>query len=304
MHTGSIEQWQHAHVFVGAAHGRNERKTWTVVALASAMMIGEITGGFLFGSVALIADGLHMSTHAGALLIAALAYLFARRYARDPRFAFGTGKFGDLAGFTSAIVLAMIALLIGYKAVARLLHPAAIAFGEALPIAALGLAVNLASAFLLHDDDHADHEQRHAGQHHDLNLRAAYIHVLADAVTSLLAIVALSLGWAFGWLWTDPLAGLAGAFVIANWSWGLVRQAGAVLVDATPDTALAAEIHVALEVDDDKVTDLHLWRIGPGHCGAIISLVSHRPKPPADYKARLAGLPGLSHVTVEVEACG
>lgn len=304
MHTQSIENWQHAHVFVGAAHGRNERKTWMVVALASTMMVGEITGGLLFGSVALVADGLHMSTHAGALLIAALAYLFARRYARDPRFAFGTGKFGDLAGFTSAIVLALIAVLIGYEAVSRLLHPAPIAFAEALPIAALGLAVNLASAFLLHDDDHGDHEQQHAGHHHDLNLRAAYIHVLADAVTSVLAIVALSLGWAFAWLWTDPLAGLAGALVIANWSWGLVRQAGAVLLDTTPDQTLAAQIHAVLEIDDDKVTDLHLWRIGPGHCGAIISLVSHRPKTPAHYKARLAGLPGLSHVTVEVEACG
>ena len=301
MHTHSIESWQHAHVFVGAAHGRNERKTWMVVALASAMMVGEITGGLLFGSVALVADGLHMSTHAGALLIAALAYLFARRYAGDPRFAFGTGKFGDLAGFTSAIVLAMIALLIGYEAVARLLHPAPIAFAEALPIAALGLLVNLVSAFLLHaDDDHADEDEAH---HHDLNLRAAYIHVLADAVTSLLAILALSLGWAFGWLWTDPVAGLAGALVIANWSWGLVRQAGAVLLDAMPDRALAGRIRRALETAGDKVTDLHLWRIGPGHCGAIIALVSHRPQPPAAYKARLAGLGGLSHVTVEVEAC-
>ena len=274
-----------------------------VVALASAMMVGEIAGGLIFGSVALVADGLHMSTHAGALLIAALAYLFARRYARDPRFAFGTGKFGDLASFTSAIVLALIALLIGWEAVVRLLHPVAIAFGQALPIAALSLVVNLASAFLLHDGDHDDHEHDHAQHHHDLNLRAAYVHVLADAVTSVLAIVALSLGWAFDWAWTDPLAGMAGALVIANWSWGLVRQAGAVLLDATPDPTLARQIHGALETAGDKVTDLHLWRIGPGHCGAIISLVSHEPRPPADYKARLAGLAGLSHVTVEVEAC-
>lgn len=303
MHTQSIEQWQHAHVFLGPAHGRNERRSWMVVALASAMMAGEITGGLIFGSVALVADGLHMSTHAGALLIAALAYLFARRYAGDPRFAFGTGKFGDLASFTSAIVLALIALLIGWEAVARLLHPVAVAFGEALPIAALGLVVNLASAFLLHEDDHGEHAEDHHGHHHDLNLRAAYVHVLADAVTSVLAIVALSLGWAFGWLWTDPLAGMAGALVIANWSWGLVRQAGAVLLDATPDPTLAGRIHGALETAGDKVTDLHLWRIGPGHCGAIISLVSHEPRRPADYKARLAGLTGLSHVTVEVEAC-
>ena len=301
MHTQSTEKWQHPHAFIGAAHGRNERKTWAVVALASAMMVGEIAGGLLFGSVALVADGLHMSTHAGALLIAALAYLLARRYVGDPRFAFGTGKFGDLAGFTSAIVLAMIALLIGGEAVTRLLNPASIAFAEALPIAALGLAVNLASAFLLHDgDDHHGEEEAHQ---HDLNLRAAYVHVLADAVTSLLAILALSLGWAFGWSWTDPLAGLAGALVIANWSWGLVRQAGAVLLDTTPDRALAGRIRRTLEAAGDRVTDLHLWRIGPGHCSAVISLVSHRPQAPAAYKAQLAAIGGLSHVTVEVETC-
>ena len=300
MHTQSIESWQHQHVFIGAAHGRNERKTWMVVALTSAMMVGEIAAGLLFGSVALIADGLHMSTHAGALLVAALAYLLARRYAGDPGFAFGTGKFGDLAGFASAIVLAMIALLIGYESVTRLLHPAPIAFAEALPIAALGLAVNLASAFLLHGGD--DHQSAHDTHHHDLNLRAAYIHVLADAATSLLAILALSLGWALRWSWTDPLAGLAGALVIANWSWGLMRQAGAVLLDTTPDRALAGRIRRTLEAAGDRVTDLHLWRIGPGHLSAVITLVSHRPQAPAAYKAQLAGI-GLSHVTVEVEAC-
>jgi len=309
MHIQSISQWRHEHVFLGAAHERNERKSWMVVGLTSAMMVGEIIGGLLFGSVALVADGLHMSTHAGALLIAALAYLFARRHAADPRFAFGTGKFGDLASFTSAIVLALIALLIAYEAVTRLLHPVATAFGEALPIAALGLCVNLASAWLLHDDhhdhdhDHEDEQHGHAAHHHDLNLRAAYVHVLADAVTSVLAIVALSLGWLYGWQWTDPLAGLAGSLVIANWSWGLLRQAGAVLLDATPDPALAAEIERVLESDGDRITDLHLWRIGPGHCGAIIALVSHHPQPPAAYKARLAGIGALSHVTVEVASC-
>jgi cation diffusion facilitator family transporter len=301
MHTRSIEQWQHAHVFLGASHRSNERRTWLVVGIATVMMVGEITGGLLLGSVALVADGLHMSTHASALLIAALAYFLARRYARDGRFAFGTGKFDDLAGFSSAIVLAMIALLIGYEAVARLLHPAPIAFREALPIAVLGLLVNLTSAFLLHEGEDRAHED--AGHHHDLNLRAAYTHVLADAVTSLLAVLALALGWAFNWAWTDPLAGLAGALVIANWSWVLVRQAGAVLLDAMPDQGLARQIKRELETADDKVTDLHLWRIGPGHTGAIISLVSHQPQSPGAYKARLAGIGGLSHVTVEVEIC-
>jgi cation diffusion facilitator family transporter len=302
MHTQSIEQWQHAHSFLGAAHGSHERRTWVVVGLASAMMVGEIAGGLLFGSVALMADGLHMSTHAGALLIAALAYLFARRYAGDQRFAFGTGKFGDLAGFTSAVVLALIALLIGYEAIIRLFNPVAIAFNEALPVATLGLLVNIASAWLLRDDDH--HEHAHGAQHHDLNLRAAYLHVLADAATSVLAILALSLGLVFGWAWTDPLAGLAGAVVIANWSWGLAWQASSVLLDATPDSGLANRIRDALETGADRITDLHLWRIGPGHCGAIISLVSRRPQPPAEYKAALAEFRELSHITIEVEACG
>jgi cation diffusion facilitator family transporter len=318
MHTDSLDRWQHTHVFLGERHDRNERQTWLVIALTCVMMVGEIAGGALFGSMALLADGLHMSTHAGALLIAALAYRFARRHARSARFAFGTGKVGDLAAFTSAIVLAMIAVLIAIESVGRLLAPVPIAFAEALPIAVLGLAVNLLSAWLLHDDHGhgAAHEEEHAHEHehghehhhghahgHDHNLRAAYVHVLADAATSMLAILGLLLGWAYGWNFMDPLMGIVGALVIANWSYGLLRRAGAVLLDMTPDERLAATIRETLETGEDRVADLHLWRLGPGHFGAIVSVVSHEPEPPAAYKRRLASIAALSHLTVEVEHC-
>jgi cation diffusion facilitator family transporter len=296
-------------VFLGAQHAQNERKTWAVIALTTAMMVAEIVGGTLFGSLALVADGLHMSTHAGALLIAALAYSFARRHARDPRFAFGTGKVGDLGAFTSAVVLAMIALLIGYEAVERLLSPVPIAFPEAIGVACIGLVVNLASVWLLREEPHHhhDHTAGHDGDdehhHRDHNLRAAYVHVLADAATSLMAIAGLSAAWLLGWTWIDALVGMIGAAVIANWSYGLVRSAGRVLLDILPDPRLADRIREALETDGDRVADLHLWRVGPGHFGVIVSLVTHRPDAPSSYKARLAGIGALAHVTVEVEAC-
>lgn len=311
MHAQTIDTYRHEHVFLGDDHARNERKTWIVITICAAMMIAEIGGGALFGSMALIADGLHMSTHAGALLIAALAYSLARRQARNARFTFGTGKFGDLAGYTSAIVLAMIALLIGYESVTRLLHPVTIAFNEAIPVAFLGLGVNLLSAWLLQDDHHHDHHSErddahdapHVHHDRDLNLRAAYIHVLADAAVSVLAITGLLAGRELGWVWMDPLMGIAGAFVIANWSWGLVRVASAALLDTRGDDGLASEITRRLEMDGDRISDLHLWRVGPGHNAAIVSLVTHEPHAPRFYKERLAALPGLSHVTVEVEQC-
>jgi cation diffusion facilitator family transporter len=309
MHTQTLERWQHEHVFLGEHHARNERKTWIVIALTTTMMVGEIVGGALFGSLALLADGLHMSTHAGALLIAALAYHVARRHARDPRFAFGTGKIGDLGAFSSAIVLGVIALLIGYEAVVRLISPVPIAFPEAIGVACLGLVVNLASVGLLREEPHhhdraSDHHDHHDHHHHrDHNLRAAYIHVLADAATSVMAIVGLSAAWILGWTWIDAVVGIVGAAVIANWSYGLVRSAGRVLLDILPDPKLAGRIRETLETDGDRVTDLHLWRVGPGHFGVIISLVTHRPNAPGSYKARLAGIGALAHVTVEVEAC-
>ncbi|WP_119462301.1 CDF family Co(II)/Ni(II) efflux transporter DmeF [Rhodospirillaceae bacterium SYSU D60014] len=315
MHTHSIDSWRHEHVFLGGDHSRNERRTWIVIALTAAMMVAEIVGGAVFGSMALMADGWHMSTHAGALAISALAYRYARRHARDPRFAFGTGKFGDLAGFSSAIILALIALLIGYESFMRFAAPVPIRFGEAIAVAVLGLAVNLMSAWLLHDGshqghdhhdqhDHGDHHHHHHGAARDNNLRSAYLHVIADATTSVLAILGLLAGRSYGWVWMDPLMGIVGAAVIARWSWGLMRDAGAVLIDAVPDRGLAETVRRQLEIEGDRVTDLHLWRVGPGHNAAVVALVSDHPKPPDHYKKRLAELRGLSHVTVEVQPCG
>lgn len=318
MHTHSIEPWTHEHVFLGARHARNERRIWAVVALTALTMVAEIVGGTWFGSMALVADGWHMSTHAAAHGIAALAYRLARRHARDPRFTFGTGKFGDLAAFASAIILAMVALSIGIECAGRLLRPVAIGFSEALPIAVAGLVVNLASVGLLHDGgpahDHGhDHgpahghayarAHAHAG-HQDGNHRAAYRHVLADTLTSVLAIAALLGGRHFGLSWLDPAMGLVGAAVIAAWAFGLIRASGAVLLDAVPAREIEAEMRRRLETGGDRLSDVHLWQIGPGHRAAVLSIVTDRPRPPAHYKARLAGLPHLSHVTVEVQPCG
>jgi len=409
----------HDHVFLGEDHDRAERRTWAVIILCSVMMIAEIIGGALFGSLALIADGLHMSTHAGALLLAALAYTYARKYANDRAFTFGTGKFGDLAGYSSAIVLAMIALLISYEAVSRLLTPVPISFNEAIPIAVLGLVVNVASAWLLsgghhhghshghsqgHDHDHdgdeprrielgtgaveievfednvpprfrvrADtgvllaapdvtietirpdggrqlfafedrggylesrdeipvphaflakfrlvqgaqhhdhelafeehdhhHQATHGAHHRDNNMRAAVIHVMADAAVSVLVIVGLLLARTFGWLWMDPLAGFIGALVIANWSVGLLRDTGGILLDRTPDPRMAEKVRMVIESEGDQVTDLHLWRLGPGHLGVIVSVATSGAREAAHYRQRLAKFADLSHVTVEVQHC-
>ncbi len=314
------DHWVHDHVFLGAQHERNERRTWFVVGLTVVMMAGEITAGSLFGSMALLADGWHMGTHAAALGIAGLAYLFARRHARNPSFTFGTGKFGELAAFSSAIILMIIAIQVAYESAIRLLTPVPIAYGEAIAVAILGLLVNLASAWLLadshhhhghhhhaeddHDDHHHDgHEHHHHDHHHhhDNNLRAAYLHVLADAGTSLLAIGALLIGMYLGWSWADAAVGLVGSAVIASWAYGLIRDAGAVLLDVNADRRLEATIRARLESGGDRVTDLHLWQLGPGHRAVVVSIVSNAPLAPAMYKQRLRDLRGLSHVTVEVE---
>jgi cation diffusion facilitator family transporter len=309
----------HNHVFLGEGHERNERRTWTVIALCSFMMVAEVVGGLLFGSIALIADGLHMSTHASALLLAALAYRFARRHVDDDRFSFGTGKFGDLAGFTSAIVLAMISLLIGYEALTRFIWPVPISFNEAIPIAALGLCVNVASVLLLsgghehghghhhehehgHDHAHADkHDHPHHAAHRDNNLRAAVVHVLADAAVSILVIIGLTLGRLFGWVWMDPAAGLLGAIVIATWAYTLIRDTGAILLDMTPDRGMAERMRAVIETDGDRLTDLHLWRLGPGHLGVIVSVATRQERGPDYYQALLGRFRALSHVTVEVQ---
>lgn len=396
----------HNHVFLGKGHEKSERKTWAVIWLCGVMMVGEIVGGLMFGSIALVADGMHMSTHAGALLLAALAYTYARKHANDPNFTFGTGKLGDLAGFTSAIILAMIALLIGYESVSRIFTPVPIHFAEAIPIACLGLAVNIASAWLLSGGHGHGHGHAHGGHEHqahdesreivtasgvmrlevfedgvpprfrlraetgptlmaqavtietirpdssrqtfilkdqggylesvdeipephafranvrveqdtypvvfeehehmqgsaarDNNMRAAVIHVIADAAVSVLVIIGLLLARAFGWLWMDPLAGIVGACVIASWSYGLIRDTGAILLDMNPDRSMASKVRQAVEGDGDQLADLHLWRLGPGHLGAIVSVVTAKPREADYYRNRLARFTSLSHLTVEV----
>jgi cation diffusion facilitator family transporter len=384
----------HSHVFLGEGHEANERKTWAVIILCGIMMIVEIVGGGLFGSLALIADGLHMSTHAGAMLIAALAYTYARRHATDNRFVFGTGKLGDLAGFTSAIVLAIIALLIGYEAVERFFDPVGIAFNEAIPIAVVGLVVNIVSAWLLsggehhghshggshghsggghshggkqsysnipsqgggvhthsnilspgghhrhgHDDhdghghahthaddsDHSGHGHAHAesSDHthdhdhdhghgaaptqattRDNSIRSAYVHVIADAFVSVLAITGLILAKVYGWLWMDPLAGIIGAVVIANWSITLIRDTAGILLDVCPDEATRERLRRAIESDGDRVVDLHLWRLGPGHLAAVLAIATSKPRDATFYRGRLESFACLSHITVEVTRAG
>ena len=305
----------HDHFFLGSNHQRNERKVWLVIALTASMMLVEIVAGTLYGSMALVADGWHMSTHAGAMLIAVLAYRFARRHAGNPRFTFGTGKLGDLAGFVSAIVLALIALLIGWESLVRLTQPIHIDFNQAIAVAVVGLGVNLVCAWLLKDDHshhghhHHDHDRHHSNDEHhapgkgrDNNLRAAYLHVLADALTSVLAILALLLGRSYGWSWADPAMGVVGALVIARWSWGLIRDSGSVLLDAAAEGQdVRQEIREAMAPTGSQVTDLHVWQVGPGHFAAIVSLMAREPREPAHYKALLAHIHELSHVTVEVQ---
>jgi cation diffusion facilitator family transporter len=312
----SARTLEHDHVFLGVDHERNERRVWFVIALTAAMMVVEIGAGTFYGSMALVADGWHMSTHASALLISAVAYLYARRQARNPRFTFGTGKLGDLAGFASAIVLAMIALLMAWESFVRIANPVPISFPQAIGVAVIGLVVNLVSAWLLKDDHHHhdhDHGHSHHHGHHDHgnhaahggatdnNLRAAYLHVIADALTSVLAIAALSLGSIYGWLWLDPLMGIVGGLIIAQWSWGLMKSSGRVLLDVIADGEdLPGEIREVIETAGDRITDLHVWQVGPGHHAAIVAVSTSEPRDPAFYKAKLEELHELSHVTVEV----
>ena len=306
--------WTHDHVYLGAGHARAETRTRFVVYLTAAFMVVEVVAGLVFGSMALLADGVHMATHVGALGLAAWAYWMARRHARNRRFSFGSGKFGDLAGFSSALILGIISLGVAVESAMRLYAPVAIQYREAIVVAALGLIVNIVSAVALHEDEEdADaeiegHGHRHTGQasgHHDYNLRAAYVHVLADAATSVLALAALVSGAIFGLRALDPLVGLLGAFVIARWSVQLMRQAGLVLLDVEDDPSLASAIRRTLEDDlRAQVADLHLWRLGPGHRGLIVSLVSPVPCSADDIKAELRRRHvGLSHVTIEIAVC-
>jgi cation diffusion facilitator family transporter len=261
--------------------------------------------------MALLADGWHMASHAAALSLTALGYYLARRHADDPRLCFGTGKVGDLAGFVSALLLAFIAALMAYESLLRLFAPVAIAFNQAILVAVVGLLVNLVSALLLrdrpHGHDHAPHEHQPGEDHQvaDHNLKSAYLHVVADALTSVLAIMALSTGKYLGWVWMDPVMGIVGSLVIARWSWGLLQDTGLTLLDVNPHPELAERIRRLVEADHGgQVADLHLWRLGPGHLGAIVSIVTADPQPAEHYKALLAGLREISHLTVEVHPLG
>lgn len=312
MHTHSLERWRHEHNFnIDTSEG--ERRTRLVVLLTAVTMVVEISAGYLFGSMALLADGWHMGTHVAALAISLFAYRYARRNAENPRFSFGTGKVTALGGFASAITLVMVALLMGVESVHRLLAPETIRFDQAILVAVLGLVINLLSAWLLHggsaahhhhhDHHHHDHHH-HDHHHHDQNLRAAYLHVIADALTSVLAIIALFAGKYFGWIWMDALMGIVGALLITRWSIGLIKDTSGVLLDSVPSEEIGRRITDAIEGEsDNRIVDLHIWQLGPGSYGVIISLVTHEPQDPEHYKALIRDIHSLEHVTIEVTGC-
>lgn len=326
MHTRSLDPWLHDHRFGQDLVRAGERRTRWVVALTAVTMAVEIAAGLAFGSMALLADGLHMGSHAAALAIAATAYAFARRQAGNRRFSFGTGKTNALAGFASALLLALFAAAMAGESLARCFRPIAIDYDQALLVAGLGLVVNLGSLLLLSDrhghahhsaHEHAhDEERAHAHRHghghehgqehghgHDHNLRGAYLHVLADALTSVLAIVALGAGTLYGWGWLDPLMGIVGAILIARWSWGLLGDTSGVLLDRQAGADRLERVRSALESGSDRVADLHLWSIGPGIYAAAITLVAETPQSPAHYRALIPPELGIVHATVEVHRC-
>ncbi|MBW1968969.1 MAG: CDF family Co(II)/Ni(II) efflux transporter DmeF [Deltaproteobacteria bacterium] len=303
MHIQSLHKWTHSHNF-NVDDGHAERNTRRVILLTVFMMVIEISAGYLFGSMALLADGWHMGTHAVALGIAAFAYYYARLNSDNPNYSFGTGKVGVLGGFASAVVLAIVALLMGIESIERLISPKQIHFNEAIAVAVIGLIVNIISALLLQDRHH--HSEGHSSDkiHQDHNLKAAYLHVMADALTSLLAIIALFTGKMFGWIWMDPIMGIVGALLITRWSYRLLIDTGKILLDRDINQEAVAEIQAKIESDsDNKVSDIHVWRVGSYHLSAIISIVTDYPKPPEYYKTLLADYEELVHVTVEVIKC-
>ena len=301
MHVHTLHFWKHSHAF--AEHPvRAEKSTWIVMGITAGMMIIEVIAGIAFASMALLADGWHMATHVAAFGIAVFAYRFARTHADNPRFSFGTGKVGALGGFASAVALAVVALVMVTESVVRVFDPRAIRFNEAIGVALLGLMVNVACALVLRGHYHEGHAK--GSHHHDQNLRAAYVHVIADALTSVLAMFALTTGKLLGWVWMDPMMGLVGAALITWWACGLVRDTGWILLDGSADAAAKSAIIGAIEGDaDNRVADLHVWQVGPQHLAASIALVTHHPQPPAHYKDLLAEIPHLAHVTVEVNPC-
>jgi len=313
MHGHSLDRWRQPHDFRDHRERAAERRVLIVMTITALTMVIEIGAGHLYGSMALMADGWHMGSHVAAFAIAMLGYIAARRFGSHERFTFGTGKIGPLAGYSSALMLGGVAVLITIESIDRLLDPVEIRFLPALTVAVVGLAVNLVCAWILRDDpthvDGAAGAHRHATDHghdhpHDHNLAAAYLHVLADAVTSLLAIVALAAGYLLGWQALDAVVALAGAAVILHWAVGLARRSGAVLLDAEDTAGLPEKVRALVERDsDDRVADLHVWRVGLAAHACIVSVVTHRDLAPADVKQRLAALPTLRHVTVEVNRC-
>ncbi len=305
MHTHSPDTWQHPHDFtVIQEHG--ERRTRQVLIITAITMLFEIGAGMAYGSMALLADGWHMGTHVAAFLITIFAYRFAKKHANNKAFAFGTGKVGVLGGFASAIALIVVALVMLIESVQRILAPQPIHFNEAIGVAALGLLVNIACAFLLqdhHDHDHGHGEDDHH-HHHDHNLKAAYLHVMADALTSVLAIGALISGKYFGWHWLDPLMGIVGALVISRWAYSLVRETGGILLDGSINAATLGAIKEKIEgALDNRIADMHIWKVGPAHYAAILSIVTHYPQKIGYYKELLRDFPNLAHLTVEIHTC-
>jgi cation diffusion facilitator family transporter len=324
-----LSHWTHTHDFTGEFSAA-EKRTRYVLWLTLTMMAVEIFAGLRFHSMALFADGCHMGTHVAAFAISAIAYWLARRHAHDERFSFGTGKIGVLGAYTSAIILGLVGLYMFAESLSRLIHPSAIAFSEAIPIAALGLTVNIVSALLLggahhhhghgdhhahdhhdhshdhpHEHDHAHDDHHHGDSNNDLNLRSAYVHVIADAVTSVMAIGALTCGKLFGLNWLDPVCGIIGSIVIAQWAWSLIVSTQSILLDFEPDACdLRAEIRKAIgSYKDTRICDLHIWQVGANQYSAIVSIVTSQPDPPEVYKQMLAQHEELRHVTIEVNEC-
>ncbi len=304
MHIHTLKNWQHSHDFA-VIHEKGEKRTLLVLLLTAVTMVVEIVAGQMFGSMALLADGWHMGTHVAAFTITIFAYRYAKRHATNPSFSFGTGKVSVLGGFASAVALAVVALIMGMESIIRLFNPHEIHFNEAIAVACLGLVVNLVSAYLLqdhhsHDHSHGRHEHKY---HHDHNLKAAYFHVLADALTSVLAIIALFAGKYIGWGWMDPIMGIVGALVIAHWSYGLVKDTSSILLDQSIDGEREKKIKEKIEADSDNlVSDIHIWKLGAADYAAAISIVTHFPKSPVYYKKILAEF-NISHITVEVNRC-
>jgi cation diffusion facilitator family transporter len=306
MHIHTLDQWQHSHHFP-SDYEQSEKSTANVMIITATMMVVEIVAGTAFGSMALLADGWHMATHVAAFGIALFAYRYARSNAGNPRFTFGIGKVGVLGGFASAVALAVVALVMALESVMRMFEPQAIHFNQAIGVAVVGLLVNLVSALMLkehHNESSHEHEHEQASHHHDHNLRAAYLHVVADALTSIFAIVALVAGKYFGWVWLDPVMGLVGAIVISRWSYGLVRDTSQILLDGEVDEQTHVAIKRAIERDaDNRIADLHVWHMGPRHYSASVSVVTHEPKAPDHYKHLLCDIPQLDHILIEVNQC-